>query len=254
MKSHIYSIIGLLIIGLSILIGGGSLVVFMVFLYAGSLDIVNLGMDITGALWLDFSLCLIFFIQHSSMLRESFRRRIDNFIPPHYHGALFAVFSGIALLLLMIFWQGSESTVVIFEGVSRLILQVTFILSVVGLLWSARSLRSFDIVGKDQILAHMHSRQLPPMPFAIRGPYRCVRHPFYFFMLLMIWSCPDISLDRLLFNCLWSIWIVVGTVLEERDLGDSFGAVYKDYQKKVPMLIPWRICSISFGKCCQRQN
>lgn len=225
---------------------------FMVFLYAGSLNIVNLGMDITGTLWLDFSLCMVFFIQHSSMIRESFHRKIVNFIPPHYHGAFFAVFSGIALLLLVIFWQDSESTVVIFEGVSRLILQVTFILSIFGLVWSARSLRSFDIFGKDQILTHMHNRQLPAMPFSVRGPYIYVRHPFYFFMLLMIWSCPDVSLDRLLFNSFWSVWIVFGTVLEERDLVVSFGVVYQDYQRKVPMLLPWRICFETLSKYRQR--
>jgi len=252
MKNHTYSIIGYLIVGFSILIGGGSLVIFMTFLYAGSLNIVNLGMDITEALWLDFFLCLVFFIQHSSMIRESFRRGIDNFIPPHYHGAFFAISSGIALLLLVIFWQDSESSIVVFDGVSRLILQMSFILSFVGLLWSARSLHSFDIFGKNQILAQIHHKQLPVMPFTVRGPYRYVRHPFYFFMLMMIWSCPDVSLDRLLFNSFWSIWIVVGTVLEERDLVVSFGVVYQDYQRKVPMLLPWRICFDALGKCCQR--
>ncbi len=80
------------------------------------------------------------------------------------------------------------------------------------------------------------------MPFTIRGPYRYVRHPFYFFILVMIWSCPETTLDRLLFNCLWSIWIVAGTVLEERDLTEEFGQKYRDYQKDTPMLIPWKIC------------
>ena len=78
------------------------------------------------------------------------------------------------------------------------------------------------------------------MPFVVRGPYRWVRHPFYFFSLLLIWSCPDLSLDRLLHNILWSTWIVVGSVLEERDLVADFGEPYRDYQRKVPMLIPWR--------------
>jgi len=254
MKSHIYSIIGNSIIGLSVFIGGGSLVVFMAFLYAGSLNIVNLGMDIAGALLLDFSLCLVFFIQHSSMIRGAFRRWSEGFIPPYCHGAFYAISSGAILLVLVVFWQDSGRVVVIIEGIARLLLRLTFILSIVGLLWSARSLRSFDIFGKNQIRAQMEHRQLAAMPFAVRGPYRYVRHPFYFFMLLMIWSFPDVSLDRLLFNSFWSVWIVVGTVLEERDLTVSFGVVYQDYQRKVPMLLPWRICFETLGKCCRRQN
>lgn len=241
MKANIYDIPGYFIIGLSIFIGGGSLVIFMGFLYTGPLNILDLGMNLVGTLWLDFSLCLVFFIQHSSMIRGTFRRWSEAFIPPHYHGAFYAISSGIILLMLVIFWQESDQVIVNFEGVTRILLHLTFIVSIIGLLWSARSLRSFDIVGKNYILAHMYSRPLPDMPLTIRGPYRYVRHPFYFFMLLMIWSCPDVSLDRLLFNCLWSVWIVVGTVLEERDLRVSFGVNYSDYQKKVPMLIPWRI-------------
>ncbi len=47
-----------------------------------------------------------------------------------------------------------------------------------------------------------------------------------------------VSIDRLLFNILWTVWIVVATLLEERDLVDDFGEGYLDYQRKVPMLFP----------------
>ncbi|MCK7479628.1 MAG: hypothetical protein M0C28_21625 [Candidatus Moduliflexus flocculans] len=52
----------------------------------------------------------------------------------------------------------------------------------------------------------------------ITGPYRLVRHPLYLLSIVMIWSCPDLTTDRLLFNLLWTGWIVVGAYLEERDL------------------------------------
>jgi hypothetical protein len=50
-------------------------------------------------------------------------------------------------------------------------------------------------------------------------------------------------MDRLLFNTLWTIWVVEATVPEERDLAADFGAAYRDYQ-----LVPihkWPICPIS---------
>ena len=77
------------------------------------------------------------------------------------------------------------------------------------------------------------------MPLAIRGPYRWVRHPLYSFVLLLIWSCPDLSVDRIMFNVLMTGWIVVGTYLEERDLVDEFGDDYQEYQRRVPMLVPF---------------
>jgi len=58
---------------------------------------------------------------------------------------------------------------------------------------------------------------------------------------LMIWSYPNLTADRMLFNVLCTIWMIIGTVLEERDLVVSFGKTYRDYQNKVPMLIPYRL-------------
>ncbi len=70
------------------------------------------------------------------------------------------------------------------------------------------------------------------------GAYRFVRHPLYLFMILLIWSTPRFSTDQLLFNVLWTLWIVVGTRLEERDLVADFGDTYRRYQVSVPMLLP----------------
>jgi protein-S-isoprenylcysteine O-methyltransferase Ste14 len=55
----------------------------------------------------------------------------------------------------------------------------------------------------------------------------------------MIWSFPDLTSDRLLFNLLWTAWIVIGTLLEEKDLVNIHGKLYQDYQQRVPMLIPF---------------
>jgi protein-S-isoprenylcysteine O-methyltransferase Ste14 len=68
-----------------------------------------------------------------------------------------------------------------------------------------------------------------------------VRHPLYFFSLIMIWSCPEITMDRLLFNVLWTVWIVMATLFEEKDLVSEFGDQYRQYQAKVPMIIPYKI-------------
>jgi protein-S-isoprenylcysteine O-methyltransferase Ste14 len=77
------------------------------------------------------------------------------------------------------------------------------------------------------------------MPLAVRGPYRWVRHPLYFFTLLLIWAHPDLSVTRLLFNVSWTAWVAVGTRLEEQDLAAEFGEAYGKYQQEVPMSFPW---------------
>jgi hypothetical protein len=54
----------------------------------------------------------------------------------------------------------------------------------------------------------------------------------------MIWSCPDLTTDRLLFNGVWTVWIVFGAFMEERDLIAEFGDAYRAYQRRVPMFLP----------------
>jgi hypothetical protein len=57
----------------------------------------------------------------------------------------------------------------------------------------------------------------------------------------MIWSNPELTLDRLQFNLVFTIWIVIAILLEERDLVAVIGDSYRSYQNKVPMLLPFRI-------------
>jgi protein-S-isoprenylcysteine O-methyltransferase Ste14 len=217
------------------------MLVWMVFLFHGSLNLVDLGLGEIAGLGLNAALSLAFFIQHSVMLRRSFRRWLATFLRAEYHGALFTIASGVVLLILVVFWQKSAYVLATPQPIIRWLMRAVFILAILGFYWGFRALGSFDAFGLSPILNKLRGKDPPSMPFTVRGPYRWVRHPLYFFSLLLIWSCPDLSLDRLLYNILWSTWIIVGSVLEERDLVADFGEPYRDYQSKVPMLIPWRI-------------
>lgn len=223
------------------LLTGCSLALFIVFLYAGPLHLIELGLNNSGALLLNGMLCLFFFVQHSWMIRKSFRQKLTEYVSSPFHGAVYAVCSGLTLLLVITSWQESSQVLLRLEAPFSWLPRLVFLLSTGGLVWCARSLTSFDPAGGRQILAHLNNKRRTKVSFTIRGPYHLVRHPFYALILVMIWSIPEITADRLLFNCLWSLWIVVGTVLEERDLVIEFGHQYSDYQKKVPMLLPRQV-------------
>ncbi len=225
---------------LTALVGWSSLLAFAVFLFVGSLSLVDLGVsDAAGLVWNAF-LCLAFFVQHSGMVRRSYRRWEARFVPSHYEGAVYTLASGIVLLALVVFWQPSMHTLASPDGMLRWLIRAGYFVAVVGFAWGARALGPFDPLGIEPILGRLRGTDPPSTPFTVRGPYRWVRHPLYFFVLLMIWSCPELTADRLLFNALFTAWIIVGTVLEERDLVCAFGEAYRDYERRVPMLIPWR--------------
>jgi protein-S-isoprenylcysteine O-methyltransferase Ste14 len=86
---------------------------------------------------------------------------------------------------------------------------------------------------------HFQKTHPQPILFSATGPYLYVRHPIYFFTLILIWATPVMTVDRTLFNLLWTLWIIYGCFLEEKDLLMDFGEAYKQYQEKTPMLIPW---------------
>jgi protein-S-isoprenylcysteine O-methyltransferase Ste14 len=151
---------------------------------------------------------------------------------------LYTISSSGLLILIVLFWQQSSDTLVSAQGALRWLLRGVFCLSCAGIVWGLRSLGKFDAFGLASLRKPLRGATTAQPRLLVRGPYRWVRHPLYFFCLLMIWSCPDLTADRLLFNILWTGWIVVGTVLEERDLADSFGKEYRIYQRQVPMLLP----------------
>ena len=227
-----------IMMGLARILGGMSLLVFMIFLFVGSLNLLDMHLDESEVLWLDGGLSLLFFIQHSGMVRKPFHRWLARFVPEEYAGAIYAIASGVMLLLVILLWQRSTQAVITPSGLFTWSLRAVFLLSLLGFYWGARALRFFDPFGLTPSFNRLRGRNPKPMPIAVTGPYRWVRHPLYLFMMLMIWSCPHLTTDRLMFNLLWTAWIVIGSYFEESDLIAEFGDAYREYQKRVPMLIP----------------
>lgn len=162
-------------------------------------------------------------------------------VPPNtIYRAVYSIASGVALLALVALWQESTNILASPEGVARWLMRGLYFLAILGFAWVKLALGSFDALGVQPIVDRLRNGVTPSLPLTIRGPYRWVRHPMYTFSLLMFWSYPDLTADRLLFNITWSAWIFIGSVLEERDMVVVFGDAYRSYQRRVPMLIPYR--------------
>jgi methanethiol S-methyltransferase len=71
-----------------------------------------------------------------------------------------------------------------------------------------------------------------------RGLLGIVRHPMYSALILFLW-CQNFRLSDIVVNSVLTAYVIIGTLLEERKLVLEFGASYVQYQKEVPMLIPF---------------
>jgi protein-S-isoprenylcysteine O-methyltransferase Ste14 len=65
------------------------------------------------------------------------------------------------------------------------------------------------------------------------------RHPWYLATIMLVWA-RGLDVAALITNGILTIYLIVGTVLEERKLIIEYGEDYRKYQKKVSMLIPFK--------------
>jgi len=235
---HTRNVTPRLLIFLSVGIGGGGLILFGWFLSAGTPFSIVLTQSSRRRFAVDSLLCLVFFLQHSGMVRRSAKARIARRIPANYNPALYSIASGIALFILVLLWQPDDQILYDIRGPARWLLAGISAAAVAGFAWGVVALGGFDPFGTAPLRAVSRGAVPASSVFVVRGPYRYMRHPHYLFVLVLIWDQHRLSTDRLLFNVLWTAWIVIGTILEERDLRSEFGRTYREYQDAVPMLIP----------------
>jgi protein-S-isoprenylcysteine O-methyltransferase Ste14 len=216
-------------------------IMFGLFLFMGSFTIVDLRLSERNAFLLDVFLSICFFLQHSTLVRPGIKHRFAKFIPEEYYNAFYGLTSGIALLLVLVFWQKSPTIITSADGIVYWVLRGLFCICLAGFFWGNKSLGSFDVLGVRRFMRYISNRPAKKQQIMAKGPYGWVRHPLYLFLIIMIWSPPVLTLDRLVFNIMWTIWIVIGTFLEDQDLHREFDRQYHEYSSQVPMLIPYRI-------------
>lgn len=117
-------------------------------------------------------------------------------------------------------------------------------LQLVGLVGLTISLFQTDFanfVGLQQVVDYLRGDDAGKRPSTLvtSGPYALVRHPLYFFSLLILWFNPTMTLSGLILNVLATVYFGVGSKYEERRLQDEFGEGYTAYKARVPYLLPF---------------
>lgn len=199
------------------------------------------GGDFLTALIIDLALLGLFAVQHSGMARPGFKRWWTQFVPKSIERSTYVLISSLALIVLFRFWQPLSPMLWNVEQESaRIALYAVSALGWLLVLSSTFLINHFDLFGLKQVWqVGRGSIDNGEQPFVTRAFYRIVRHPLMLGFLIAFWATPTMSLGHLLFALMTTGYIIIAVkFLEERDLIAVYGDTYRDYQNRVPMLLP----------------
>ena len=193
------------------------------------------------AIIIDLLLLSAFALQHSIMARHGFKKAWTRLISWHIERSTYVLAASAVLALLLWQWRPIPRVVwAVHNSGSQLALDVLFWAGWATLLVSTFLINHFELFGLEQVWRYFRGQQWQMPPFRTPAFYRIVRHPIYLGFVIAFWAVPVMTLGHLLFSVASTGYILVGIAFEEKDLIRIYGQAYRDYRKRVPMLIPFR--------------
>lgn len=191
-----------------------------------------------AAVAFDLGLILLFGLQHSIMARSGFKDWLARVLPRAAERATFIWFSSLLLALVMLAWQPLPGEVWQVPEAMRVPVTAVNLAGWLLIVAATFMIDHFDFAGLRQAWSQWRGRVPEPPAFVTRFAYRFVRHPMMTGLLIGLWLVPMMSWGHLLLSFGFSAYIVAGTHFEERDLITAFGDRYREYRRRVPMLLP----------------
>ncbi len=196
------------------------------------------------ALLFNIFLFTLWAVIHSLMARDVFKNLVARLMGSDFYKLVYITIAGLTQCLLLYFWQPLRGEIWHLEGVWYWLLTLAFLGTMAFGFYACLVLDYFEVLGLRVFLRRMRDEPDPEPRLSLQGPYAYCRHPVYLASLLFFWVGPVMTVNRLVFAISGTVYILIGTRLEERNAVRELGEDYVRYQENVPMirprLTPWR--------------
>jgi len=193
-----------------------------------------------NAIAIDVILLGLFAVQHTIMARPAFKEWWTRIIPEAAERSTFVLLS--TVILALIAWQWRPLPTVVWSVENTTAAGVLSAISLAGwgiVLVSTFLIDHFHLFGLSQSGLYALGRPSEGPVFKERLFYRWVRHPLMLGFLIAFWATPVMSQGHLLFAVVTTVYTLVALQIEEATLVQLHGDDYRDYQRRVPMLLPF---------------
>ena len=214
-------------------------------LYVGGFSVFNRSINdpqtlpTLEAIAINIALTIFFGIQHSIMARSWLKSFTTKFIPQASERSSYVLMSGFALFLITLFWQPIDGYLWKFDdGFGYYVMLALFIFGWTFSVVATFIINHFELFGLQQVYYHIKQKEPKEIPFSEKLFYKYIRHPIQFGVIIGLFFAPTMSYSHLLLAILFTIYIFIGLYFEEKTLEKELGDIYKDYKKRVGMMIP----------------
>jgi protein-S-isoprenylcysteine O-methyltransferase Ste14 len=211
----------------------GALAYFL-FSYWFRFAVVAAGPAQPGSIVANVVLFSIFALHHSVFARERIRARVTAMVTRGVERSFYVWIASLLLIAVCALWRPIGGVAWHIEGPARWAMAA---LQVAGIGLTIRSAAIIDVLDLAGV------RVAPPAPsgggapgapeFKTNGPYGWVRHPIYAGWFLLVFGVGTMTMTRLVFAVVSSLYVLIAIPFEERSVRHSTGGPYDRYSRQV---------------------
>ena len=194
-----------------------------------------------------FAATLLYSVVHSLFASRSAKRTAARVFGARYRNSFYRAFylvQSAATLVLLIRYIQRQPTRRLFalQGPAAALLRL---LQASGFGWAlvaAFEVGYLEILGLRPLFQLLSGvEEIAPEPEAqgpvlhspsmrVEGPFQFSRHPLNVAPVIVLWCNPRMTTNLLAYNVCSTVYLVIGSMLEERRLAEAYGEAYRKYQ------------------------